>query len=732
MILRPPLTPFRRPLLRPVLALALAAVATAGCSGGTIGRGSAHDMAGQPPPGDGGAGRDLAVLGGPCDDQHACPTGQRCLAGACIPDNGTCTDDSTCESDTYCDCTGGGGADMGPCLGGACVPYGVGPRGPFNPGCTGQSFSSSELKAPVVKCQWNQANVIMTPLVVDLDLDGKPEIVFVDNQGGNLYAMRGATCQIVWQQAAGLNVWGQIAAADLDGDKYPEIIATTPSHVVAVFDHNGNLLATATQSYGGSGLGSDCNGPAIVEIDGVAPPEIVVAGQVSRYVKGQGIQTLFTNPVTNATWGTMSAAADLDGDGVPEIVASLQVYDGKSGLVKTPPGWSVLGTSPGAYPAIADFNHDKKPDVVLVQSASRGMKVSVWDWANQKFIFGPMPVTGGWGGPPTVADFDGDGTPDFGSAGGMNYFVFSMKCWPNGGIGCAAPGILWQKTTHDNSSGGTGSSVFDFNGDGKAEVVYRDECFFRVIDGTTGKTDFAQQITSGTCLENPVIADVDSDGHADVVVPSDNVQGNYCSGASDPDTGQVWSTQTRGVFVLQDPLNRWLPSRSIWNQHSYHITNVNDDDTIPYPEVPSWTTWNDYRANVQGILPGTGTPAPDYTGGVSSGIDNGGNDCKVSERLWAQICNRGTAQAAAGVAGTFYTSDPRQSGATKICTATTKMALAPGACEAVYCDWANPPQGAQNLWFRADDDGARPSAQSECNTGNDLLYLPSVTCFVPG
>ena len=33
---------------------------------------------------------------------------------------------------------------------------------------------------------------------------------------------------------------------------------------------------------------------------------------------------------------------------------------------------------------------------------------------------------------------------------------------------------------------------------------------------------------------------------------------------------------TQGIHVLQDPKNRWMPSRAIWNQHSYHITNIND------------------------------------------------------------------------------------------------------------------------------------------------------------
>ena len=680
---------------------------------------------------DDGGGPDLAVPGVACSDQNPCPMGKRCVDGTCLPDNGSCVNDNTCENDTYCDCAGGGGGDAGACLNGACVPYGIAPRGPFDPGCQNQSFPSTDLKAPIVKCSWIEDNVIVTPLVIDLDLDGKPEIVFVTYPAGALVAIHGHDCSPVWNMPVGLNNFAQLAAADLDGDKFPEIIAVTADHRLVVFDHNGAKLAEAQTSYGGGGLGSDCSGPLVVDVDGMDPPEIAIGGQVARYVKGQGIQILFTNPATEAQWGTVSVAADLDGDGVPELITGREVYDGKTGANKTPQGWSALH-GPGAYPAVADFNHDHKPDVVIVQSQSGQETVSIWDWANQKFIFGPLPVQGGWGGPPTVADFDGDGTPDFGSAGPNNYFVFSMKCWPNGGAGCVGPGILWKKTTHDISSGGTASSVFDFNGDGKAEVVYRDECFFRVINGPDGKTDFAIQITSGTCLENPVIADVDGDGHADVVVPSDNVQGDFCNGASDPDTHQVWNMQTRGIFVLSDPMNRWMPSRGIWNEHSYHITNVNDNGSIPLHEKPNWSSWNNYRANVQGMVNGMSSPASDFTAGLSSSVDNGGNDCKQSERLWANLCNRGTSTVKAGVPGTFYTADPRMPGAKAICSTMTVGPLGPGVCEAVFCDWMNPPQGPQDLWFRANDDGTKASVQSECDGDNDLLFLPQVKCFING
>src|SRR5207302_2178044 len=157
---------------------------------------------------------------------------------------------------------------------------------------------------------------------------------------------------------------------------------------------------------------------------------------------------------------------------------------------------------------------------------------------------------GGWGGTPTVGDYDGDGVPDVGFASASSYYVYALKCAGDpkpADCKGSDPGVLWQRDTHDQSSGGTGSSTFDFNGDGVEEVVYRDECWLRVYNGKDGKTVFAQVVSSGTCLEYPVIADVDGDGHADLVVPSDNLQGSQmCQGVSEGQTGQQWTQPTTG------------------------------------------------------------------------------------------------------------------------------------------------------------------------------------------
>src|SRR5207245_3155482 len=108
------------------------------------------------------------------------------------------------------------------------------------------------------------------------------------------------------------------------------------------------------------------------------------------------------------------------------------------------------------------------------------------------------------------ADFRGDG-----AAGG----AFVGTC----GLGVlhgrdGTP--MWTGASTDRSAGSTGSSVFDFDGDLRAEVVYADETRLRIFDGATGTVEYETCNTSFTAFEYPVIADVDADDHAEIVVAS--------------------------------------------------------------------------------------------------------------------------------------------------------------------------------------------------------------------
>ncbi|MGR9106365.1 MAG: MopE-related protein [Gammaproteobacteria bacterium] len=145
--------------------------------------------------------------------------------------------------------------------------------------------------------------------------------------------------------------------------------------------------------------------------------------------------------------------------------------------------------------------------------------------------------------------------------------------------------MRWFSSIQDLSAV-TSASVFDFEGDGSAEIVYRDEVYLRVFRGNDGKVLFQLKMTSNTVNEEPIVADIDNDGHAEIVVSSDaNIN--------------IPPPLTRGLFVIEDANDSWVRARRIWNQHTYHITNICEDGSIPLHEQANWLVpgLNNFRMN---------------------------------------------------------------------------------------------------------------------------------------
>ena len=667
---------------------------------------------------------------GPCESGAECRSGRRCLDGGCVIDYGDCRGDDDCQNDTYCACPPDIRSER--C---ACVPWGQPPRPRYDDKCQGGVFLPSEFLPPQLKCEWPERgttppaykDVLTTPLVIDLEGDGSPEIVFAAGTVGptHLIALSGRDCSVKWDKQTKLSGCTSIAAADLDGDGKVEIVGLAPG--LTIFSHLGDVLASRLEP--GSGPCFRDYPPAIANLDGMGPPEIVAGAAVLRYVSTPTpkIDLLWNNNIIEeGTWGTIAVPVDLDGDGVMEVVSGHNVFDGLTGANKTR---ALTKDLIGGYPAIGDFNRDGHPDIVLVSSRNGDQKVSILDYFNNRFLMPPTAAKDGWGGPPTVADFDGDGQPEFATASRTFYYVYSPDCLqsplPKKCQG-QEDGVLWQSATEDESSGSTGSSVFDFNGDGVAEVVYRDECWLRVYNGPDGSKRFAAPVTSGTVQEEPVIADVDGDGHAEIVVGSDSAQNNRCKGSrSSVELGIKHPGASFGLRVYKDPQDRWMPSRRIWNQHAYHITNVNDDGSVPVKQADNWRSYNNFRMNVQGqgqSIP----PRGDGTGKIGLPPDVG--DCTTLFRLSGQLCNRGVAPLLPGLPSTFYLGDPRRPGAQVLCVATTDQPVFAGECASITCDWKNPAPPPYDLWLRIDDDGAGRRPVPQCKAGNDLAHLPLTGC----
>jgi hypothetical protein len=765
---------------------------------------------------DAGAGDDGGVTG---DGGCACAAPEVCRFSTCIDPPASCASDDDCQDDSYCD-------------NGECIPYPLGPRGNNNMGC--KRPADPAFFSPQPQCSWpgtndisndfpQHTNVLTTPLVADFDFDNdpktvQPSIVFVTYNctdgacgaqpgcSGVIRVIDGKTCKSQYSMSAVGLLIGSVTPAigDLDGDGRPDIVAAHQGGGIAGFkyDKAQNKFVEMWPGYS-SAENASCHWDslALADLDDDGVPEVLEAGPNPAAFDNKG--QLIDAFATNISYSDLlhPVVADVDGDGKVELVDGREGFRFDPATKKWQAAANIGGTALGQV-ALADFGTftatasdrtklDGIPEVVIVSAGQARIQR-----LDGTVIFGPVPLptTGGHaagtGGAPTVADFDGDGRAEFGVAGASAYAVFDPDC-AAGATATVCPsqtqnGILWLQASQDFSSNVTGSSVFDFNGDGAAEVVYADECFSRVYDGKTGAVEFSQFHTSCTWYENPIVADVAGNFRSAIVIPSNvncNVscpsidpihQGVSCDSNADcPGTttcvkenagdahglcrcatdmdcaapnlacvdpiagpspnGKVCRAShpqgvgQNGVLVLHDALDRWVSSRTIWNQHAYAVTNINDDGTVPKTSAvkANWKdpTLNNFRMNVQGALkPGQAadlTAASDAPPGMHTQLA-----CDAGTlHLKARVCNRGTGVVAPGVPVTFYDGSNM-----KICTTATVGSVTPGACEVVGCDWANAPTNPTDVGVAANDDGSSAGTLYECDKLNDRCTLRGVYC----
>jgi len=571
------------------------------------------------------------------DGLTCCSSGDVCLSEACVTPGAPCADSYDCDEGYFCEPT----LDQ-------CLPQPSGanlceyrpPTLPFD-AVVEWSWTGSTIK-PTAK------QVINMPVVIDLDQDSVPEVVIVTsetynaNDPGYLRALDGSTGLEKWDASAGVYAAGNEvnpratpAAADIDGDGVPEIVAAASAGGAIAFRSDGSLLWKSTQADGTTPwLESTLSiTTAIAHMDVDTSPEIVLGGVVldanGRLRSGQGRTQAGANV---AGYGAVSIIADVDGDGSQDVVTGTAAW--------TTDGVEIWNNGqPDGYPAISDLDGDGLPELIVVSDG----QVRVQDASTGQVLAMVTMPGSGKGGPPTVADFDADGVMEISSANGTAYAVFEYATQPTPTLS-----VKWNKVTQDASSNVTGSSVFDFEGDGAAEVVYGDECYFRVYSGQTGDVLFETASSSATIHEYPVVADVDGDNNTEVVVVSNDR--NHGTGTTTCPGYGAGEAPRHGVFVYGDANDKWVRTRRIWNQHAYHITNINAGGVLPTPELASWLPphgFNNYRVSTQGA--GVFN-APD----LRVDLEISSAACPVGLELRARVKNAGSLGVPAGVSVSFH------------------------------------------------------------------------------
>ena len=389
---------------------------------------------------------------------------------------------------------------------------------------------------------------------------------------------------------------------DFDGDGKPEVLVYNKIYDV----DTGRLLVTleelgTTANVGSTskegGTGDKYIGFSYVyDLDHDGKYDIAAGGKVYYDINLQTgtykIQSL------DAIADGRTGVADINGDGIPDIVSVNRTVSKEVEVTVWDPGFLYLEgkevkkrVTPFPAKIIAQVNlplsepgHGTNSYVYI--GDIDGIEQKVWeDGKEKKYRLPEIAILGGhfnYGGISQHPNVVGKGIPTSGSSKGTEA--------PEGVIAAVTFDVVDKDLKlsfilgHNDNSGNTGFTMFDFDNDGTQEICYRDEATLRIIkaskpyisDTNKDKDVVLLNVStiSYTGFEYPTIADLDNDASAEIAVIGRNI----------PNRTDAYGF----VHVVGNGSgDKFAPALAVWNQFMYDPFKINVDLTTPKGPAPN-------------------------------------------------------------------------------------------------------------------------------------------------
>lgn len=393
-------------------------------------------------------------------------------------------------------------------------------------------------------------------LVGDVDNDGMTEIIA--QQPFNVMGIYNSS-GILENSLSG--VPARYAFADVDKDGKAEFFIQKNAYQIARYEETlgvATWLSDSSKPFGAGGYLS------ITDFDENDTAEILAAGAIYNAITGKLLADvsaeIFKYPAAYNWFSTIAADVlpdvfCMDCDGL-ELINGKRVFsvDLKNGKLTERVVMNNMGEG---VAAVADFNQDGLLDIIVNDAfrkdSSQYDTIYVYDprtgdLIGSPFIYKPTQYSF-IASPPLIGNIDHDPKPEILLLRNVLYAIdddMTLK-WKN-------------EDVQDLNSGYCTLTMFDFNCDEMQELIVRGgDGYIHILKGIDGEELAKDVCSSYTAGERPVIADMNNDGHADIL----------CSCGEGL---KVWTGAAP---------NNWAPSRKVANQYGYFNVNINDDLTVP-------------------------------------------------------------------------------------------------------------------------------------------------------